>query len=340
MPHPLMLLLLSLGCGRDRDPAASDSVVTATDTEEEEEEEEGTGCGDWSSVGQPLMLSYCTGCHSQSLVGEARHGAPAGVDLETLAGVQAQRARVEARAVVQQDMPQGGGLSAADRERLSAWLACGAPGEEAPLPARTSPDTAALTADDVTVTVSPVGIAERLVRRTRSDGRVLLEERFLVDGGAVLFVGYDLRLEGGGRSLWLEPPLPLTPPRTGETSWTASVQAEVEEGVTETQTWTLTWTEDAVAYADGRSEDRASAQIDAVTDDGAERHRWRVSETHVFSGRALTSSGVSLELLRLDRYVPDLPDEIMPFPPEVGDTWSESAIWGAGAGEGGASWWE
>jgi Cytochrome C oxidase, cbb3-type, subunit III len=73
----------------------------------------------YASFGMQFMSSYCTGCHS----GEA---AKHGVQLNTLAGVQKNKAAIKATAVTGATMPMGNSqLSAADRQKLGQWLDCG-----------------------------------------------------------------------------------------------------------------------------------------------------------------------------------------------------------------------
>ena len=95
-------------------------------------------CGTWLEVGQPLTLASCAPCHASGLSGEARHGAPAAVNLDTLEGARAS-ASASADAVARRDMPPGGGLSEADAAALLAWLSCGAPGADHALPSASAP---------------------------------------------------------------------------------------------------------------------------------------------------------------------------------------------------------
>ncbi|MFT4978384.1 MAG: hypothetical protein ACI8S6_004294 [Myxococcota bacterium] len=278
-------------------------------------------CGSWASVGQPLVLSQCAGCHSSRLSGSDRQGAPAGVDLETLDGVRSHTDRVLARAVEAQDMPVGG-LGEAERERLERWLGCGAPGEAAPLPAMEAADDA-IAAGDISVSVSPgTGSDTRIVARTLDGGDVLLET-FLVEDDLVRFSGYALTGESGrSRMVRFSEPIPLYV--DGEA---AAFSAEVElniDGALTVQVWSV---EGADLTVDGRSEDRAPVAV-VVTSEEGEEHQWFLSDSHIISGRRLWVDGLSAEFLRLDAFVPGLPDEPTPFPPEAGDLWSESVVWG------------
>ena len=71
---------------------------------------------DWDSYGQAFFDQHCTGCHSSSLSGPDRNGAPDGVNFDTLAGAQAHwnaaLSRVEAGHPATQTT--GGGIQGAD----------------------------------------------------------------------------------------------------------------------------------------------------------------------------------------------------------------------------------
>lgn len=101
------MLALLLACGHPADTADTAS-----------------SCGDdtvsWQSFGHGFFLTYCNACHSQD--SETRHGAPPGVDFDTLEQAKSQSERIRVRVLDQQDMPLGGGVSEADLLLLDAWL--------------------------------------------------------------------------------------------------------------------------------------------------------------------------------------------------------------------------
>jgi uncharacterized membrane protein len=112
------------GCGDHADEVVGEKTSAA--------------CSDGSSLtyesfGRAFMSSYCTGCHSSALAGEARHGAPAYHDFDTLMGIRAvadhidQMAGAGPAAINVQMPPSGAGPSEKERRQLSEWLACGAP---------------------------------------------------------------------------------------------------------------------------------------------------------------------------------------------------------------------
>jgi hypothetical protein len=84
--------------------------------------------------GTAFMQTYCLGCHSASLTGPARQGAPEGIDFDTLEDVRRQAAVIDAHAAAGPNgahtaMPPASRAQPTrqERERLGQWLACGAP---------------------------------------------------------------------------------------------------------------------------------------------------------------------------------------------------------------------
>jgi uncharacterized membrane protein len=77
-----------------------------------------------------FMTSYCTSCHSSTLSGVERHGAPDGHDFDTLDGVLLVAEHIDEYAAFgpdanNQEMPPSGpSPTDAEREMLGAWLAC------------------------------------------------------------------------------------------------------------------------------------------------------------------------------------------------------------------------
>jgi hypothetical protein len=85
----------------------------------------------YQSFGQPFFLSWCTGCHSSALPADARRGAPATVNFDTLALIRGQIGVVYAKAADEHTaMPPAGGPPLDLRRQLGDWMACGAPGDE------------------------------------------------------------------------------------------------------------------------------------------------------------------------------------------------------------------
>ena len=82
----------------------------------------------YTNVGQPFMMTWCTACHHSDLTAEWRANAPIGVDLNTHQLVQQYSDRILARATGESPtMPPAGGPSDEEIDRLRAWLECGAP---------------------------------------------------------------------------------------------------------------------------------------------------------------------------------------------------------------------
>jgi uncharacterized membrane protein len=98
----------------------------------------GAACPDsstlaYDSFGEAFLASYCTSCHASSLTGDARVGAPPGFDFDSLDGVRAHAADIDAHAGIgpladNRAMPLADPEPSDDERRaLAEWLACGAP---------------------------------------------------------------------------------------------------------------------------------------------------------------------------------------------------------------------
>ena len=87
----------------------------------------------YNNFGKAFMQSYCTRCHSSTLTGGARNGAPAFHDFDTLEGVKAVSDHIDEAAAagpnsVNEYMPEGGTKpSMMERQQLGEWIACGMP---------------------------------------------------------------------------------------------------------------------------------------------------------------------------------------------------------------------
>lgn len=89
---------------------------------------------DWENFGETFVTDYCTSCHSTSLTGAARNGAPTGIDYDSATAVRANAEGMDTHAAagpdsVNQLMPPAGSPQPTleERELLGEWLACNAP---------------------------------------------------------------------------------------------------------------------------------------------------------------------------------------------------------------------
>lgn len=71
----------------------------------------------------PIVSSKCLSCHSKSVTGPARGGAPSDHNFDTEADVKNYLDHIEEEAVIENAMPPGG-LPQSDRQKLGAWIAC------------------------------------------------------------------------------------------------------------------------------------------------------------------------------------------------------------------------
>jgi hypothetical protein len=81
----------------------------------------------YESFGAPFFSSYCQGCHGSARPEGQRQGAPPAISFDDAAAIRLHAARIWARAADQNaTMPPVGGPPRREREKLGAWLACGA----------------------------------------------------------------------------------------------------------------------------------------------------------------------------------------------------------------------
>jgi uncharacterized membrane protein len=111
------VLWFMIACGNSSADSAAEAVL-----------EDCATATNWTTVGAPFVYTWCTPCHSPGLTDADRQEAPEGVDFATLANVQEQADRFEARVFAEVGMmPPAGGPSAAELAAVADWLDCGLP---------------------------------------------------------------------------------------------------------------------------------------------------------------------------------------------------------------------
>jgi len=87
----------------------------------------------YANFGAPFMEQYCTRCHSSTLSGDARMGAPEFHDFDTQTGIlnvaeHIDEAAGSGPAATNEGMPPTGPFpTLEERQQLAEWIACGAP---------------------------------------------------------------------------------------------------------------------------------------------------------------------------------------------------------------------
>lgn len=85
----------------------------------------------YANFGQAFMTQYCTRCHSSTLSGAARMGAPANHDFDTQIGVlrvadHVDQSAASGPAATNDQMPPDGAMpTLEERQKLAEWIACG-----------------------------------------------------------------------------------------------------------------------------------------------------------------------------------------------------------------------
>jgi len=87
----------------------------------------------YANFGEAFMTQYCTRCHSSTLSGADRMGAPQFHDFDTQLGIQQvadhidETAGVGPAATNEAMPPDGAKPTLEERQKLAEWIACGAP---------------------------------------------------------------------------------------------------------------------------------------------------------------------------------------------------------------------
>jgi hypothetical protein len=280
--------------------------------------------GTWATTGHPLMLSWCTGCHSSQREGSDRHGAPADVNLDSLEGFSASAGRSLAR-MEAGTMPAGGGLSDPELRQLRAWVDCGLEGEEARLTGRV-PETGPVDGSIVRTEVRSDGpLVEAITNRSELlgdlTGRRVLTEDYLLDGDDAWLVGWRWEDLSGDRAESYDPPVPLTRATDSWVHTTTVTRTEGGTSETTTETWTLAL--EAAEDVDARAPDPHPMRLLALTDAGGEQG-WHLSDRFGITARWVgTPEGDTLVLVQaLDQG--DASWEGFPLAP--GDDWRSHAV--------------
>ena len=129
-PTLLLACLLVSGCTDGGQGATEDGQGASSD-------ESGAPQGDcsddpvplsWENFGEAYSANWCRGCHSAQLTGDARNGAPPGVDFNSHQDVLDRLERFAERAAAEEPtMPPTGGPGDEELALLRRWIECGAP---------------------------------------------------------------------------------------------------------------------------------------------------------------------------------------------------------------------
>jgi uncharacterized membrane protein len=119
----LVFMLFLAGCGgEDEKPPLTGAATGATC---------GSSTFTYDNFGRNFFTTYCRRCHSEDATD--RHGAPGGVNFDTVEQIRESSARIDELAALGPDaandaMPPSG-ITPTDTQRddLGRWLACGAP---------------------------------------------------------------------------------------------------------------------------------------------------------------------------------------------------------------------
>jgi hypothetical protein len=283
------------------------------------------GAGTWASTGLPTLLTWCTACHSAQVHGDARRGAPAGVDFDTLAGARQHAARIAAR-VEAGTMPPASAVGAAEAAALLTWLRCGAPGPDLQLPAHPADwdgeSVSLLVFTEADPDEPDVLIVRRLVEQDR---RPWSTQRFwATPDGAALLSHAEHPADGGAPTTWsFDPGLPLDLPGSHELVVTrAGPEGDAEGDAEGLETWTT-----ARGPAPRRSAHEVTDDFEEVllTGPDGEELGWHLSPARTLTAHWTALGGRSLEALQIGSDYNFRSDA--PLPLQAGWGWVE---WGIG----------
>ncbi len=108
----MILLTLLLACDADK---ATDDTASSCDTLAYDVT--------WANFGDGFFANYCRACHSADA--PDRYDAPEGINFDTLDEVRALSSLIETTVIINETMPEGGGVYDQDLEFLGYFLECG-----------------------------------------------------------------------------------------------------------------------------------------------------------------------------------------------------------------------
>lgn len=106
-----------LACGSGGVPEDTAKASASGDTGTPEACDQG-----WDDWANGFFTTYCLSCHS--VTSARRHDAPENINFDTLDDTLSLIDRVQARVIVDETMPVGGGVPADALLRLDDWLQC------------------------------------------------------------------------------------------------------------------------------------------------------------------------------------------------------------------------
>ena len=119
-----LLLFFLFGCDGDNKPSSNASSTFHARSVDCDSIE-----WNWTNVGQPFMMTWCTSCHHSELATANRQGAPTAYNFDTYSETVSHGTNVMSRVIDQtpSPMPPAGGPTDAELQRLYEWLECGMP---------------------------------------------------------------------------------------------------------------------------------------------------------------------------------------------------------------------
>ncbi|HEY2746868.1 MAG TPA: hypothetical protein VGL86_19730 [Polyangia bacterium] len=132
----LIACVAAAGCGGDDTTSGAGDMATAGSadmscaplTDPITTPDGGAGGDTWANYAQGFFATYCTRCHSSTLTGDARNGAPDGYNWDDESSVNAHIADIRDAVGVSDFMPfTPPDPSCSERRRIVRWIDAGGP---------------------------------------------------------------------------------------------------------------------------------------------------------------------------------------------------------------------
>ena len=134
MQYIMLIVTLSICCYRC---GSSPGIADIPERPEIKKAAESSSCRDgttltYENFGEAFMVSYCVNCHSSEVEDDDRLGAPENINLDSYENITTHRRSILKTAAQKRNptMPPSRHISLEERELLSEWLNCGAPGNK------------------------------------------------------------------------------------------------------------------------------------------------------------------------------------------------------------------
>lgn len=288
----------------------------------------------YENVAEPFLQNYCTGCHSSHIEGAKRFGAPETVNLDTYSSAKQWSERSFVRSYFNGDMPPGGGIPQAEKDRFIQWALCGTQGEDIERYVSTHPPKNQSHVIDAMIENTDFGNDVLMLRRYIEMGGsdndrigTFIEEFYQFGENETGFFGYALYSDSETlvQEVFYNPPIPVLDfvnmegdIETLATIWEAGTERQ------EWQEWSGQQTDLELSDIDPHERDENPLESVWISSTGEERG-WHFSQNVILSAEWwLREDGYAYETQQFNGlFGPELRE---PFGLRAQDLWFELLI--------------